>query len=210
MVHKVKKEKPIVDMTKVNNCLALQSELRGDAGKNKTWAHELPLLDCLKALACLTPQSYGGRIEEKLCSDLGLIRTDDPERGDRKSFTGKYIEFKCSIFTSSNTALNLVQIRPWQDTGYIYAAFDMRDLLNIKTQLFYLDKSQMESELVRCKVSSAHGTKKSNINNTNKEVALRIEADSDLYKDWVANYGISEANLAIKLNVVEIDENTLE
>lgn len=186
-----------VNMLEVNTCLALTQKIRSEANKNKKWGWDLPLIDFAKAMLCLNPQSYGSRVDKRLSEILGLLPTNDQDRGDRKSINGKYLEWKGSFFTSSNTALNLVQIRPWQNIDYIYYAFDMRSLNDIKMQLFYLTKNQMDSELV--KASSAHGTKESNKDNKNKELALRIEADSNDYNRWVQEYGISLENLISKL-----------
>jgi hypothetical protein len=190
---------PEVDMTEVNACLTLTQKIRSDASKSKKWGWELPLSDFAKAMLCLNPQSYGGRVDKRLSENLGLESTDDKDRGDRKSINGTYVEWKGSFFTSSNTTLNLVQIRPWQDTDYIYYAFDMRDLSNIKMQLFYLNKIQMQSELAGA--TSAHGTKNSNIDNSNNELAVRIEADSDIYNRWIAEYGVSLEELRARLEV---------
>jgi hypothetical protein len=193
----IKKAIPSVDMAKVNACLTLTQEIRGDASKSKKWGWELSLVDFAKAMLCLNPQSYGGRIDKRLSEDLGLLPTDDKDRGDRMSISGKYVEWKGSFITSSNTALNLVQIRPWQETDYIYYSFDMRDLNDIKMQIFHLNKAQMESELGIA--TSAHGTKTSNLKNANNELAVRVEADSDLYKQWVTKYGISMEKLQLVL-----------
>ena len=155
----MKKSKPLVDMQKVNSCLPLLMEIRGEASKTKDWGQELSLTDFAKAMLCLNPQSSGGRIDKRLSEHLNLIKSDNPDRGDRKSANDEYFEWKGSFFTSSNSILNLVQIRPWQETNYIYYAFDMRNLGDVKMQFFFLSKEQMELEIDNCKTSAAHGTK---------------------------------------------------
>lgn len=203
----MKKKKIFVDMQKVNSCLPLLMEIRGEAIKTKNWGQELSLADFAKAMLCLNPQSSGGRIDKRLSEYLNLIKSDNLNRGDRKSANDEYFEWKGSLFTSSNSILNLVQIRPWQDINYILYVFDMRNLSNVQMQFFFLSKEQMELEIENCKISSAHGTKDSNANHDNIELALRIEADSDLYKRWVRDYGISLDNLFIKLNPIKAKNN---
>lgn len=194
------KNDPTTDISEINLCLPLLQKIRGDAAKNKKWGFDLEPNNFAKAMACLTSQSYGGRIENYFANQLNLERTDDQNRGDRRSILGEYFEMKCSIFNTSNVKLNLVQIRPWQNTGYIFCVFDIRDLNNIQTQLFFLNKNQMELEKTKCKVSSAHGTKITNLNNLHKEEAMRLEADGIIYNRWIVEYGISLERLYSKLN----------
>lgn len=196
-----RKDKPVADIEEIDIALPIMQKVRRDSSQNSKWAFELPINKFIKAMSMLHPQSYGARIEEYICKHcLKLKRTDNKDRGDRKSINGEYYEHKVSIFSSTNTALNLVQIRPWQDTGYIFSAFDIRDLNNIKTQLFLLNKNQFEIEENKCKISSAHGSKSANLGNSKQEKAMRIEVDSDNYNRWVNEYGISLNNLYIKLN----------
>jgi hypothetical protein len=187
-----------IDMNEINSCLKIMQKIREDANNNKKWGFDLKLEDFAKAMLCLNPQSYGSRIDNRLSNDLFLSKSDDLDRRDKLTAFGEYIEWKGSIFTSCNSFLNLVQIRPWQNTNYIYYAFDLRDFDNIKIQLFYLNKDQMDLELKNS--SSAHGTKKSNLNNINNELAIRICVDSVQYNDWIKQYGISFENLLLKLN----------
>lgn len=198
------KNRTLVDMQKINSCLALSMEIRGEAKKNTNWGQELLLPDFIKAMLCLNPQSYGSRIDKRLSEHLNLSKSDNKDRGDRKSANDEYLEWKGSFFTSSNSTLNLVQVRPWQDTNYIYYAFDMRNLSDIKMQFFYLSKDQMILEIENCKTSVAHGTKGSNANHDNIELALRIDANSDLYNRWIQEYGISLDELFVKFNPVDI------
>jgi len=193
-------------MQKVNSCLPLLMEIRGEASKIKDWGEELALIDFAKAMLCLNSQSYGSRIDKRLSEYLNLLKSNDSDRGDRMSVKKEYYEWKGSFFTSSNITLNLVQLRPWQDTNYIFFVFDMRDLSNVKMQFFYLSKAQMELEISNCKTSMAHGTKSSNANHDNIELALRVDADSDLYNRWVQDYGMSLDELYVQLNSTEPEQ----
>lgn len=189
---KLVKIKKNVDMLQINQCASILQKIRYDASCDKNWGSELPITDFAKAMACLNPQSYGGRIDKRLSDILGLFGTDDQDRGDRRAPNGDYLEWKGSFFTSSNKNLNLVQIRPWQNVNYLFYCFDIRNLDKIIMQLFYLTREQMENEMVAAgTISSSHGTKKANINNANDEKSLRIKADDPVYNRWVKDYGKS-------------------
>ena len=157
------------------------------------------------AMNCLNPQSYGGRIANRLSMELGLSNSDNIDKGDKK-INKLYLEFKGSIITSSNSQLNLVQIRPWQEIdGYIFYMWDIRNIDNIKLYFFYLSINDMRFELKNRKISNAHGTNKANKNNKNIELALRIDINSNDFNYWIKNYYYSLDKLMVKLN--EINRN---
>jgi len=187
-------------MSEIDDFLKLSQKIRGDAAADNKWGWDLSFPDFMKAMACLNPQSSGGRIENRLSNLLGLTRTNNPDRGDRRSKNLEYIEFKGSIITSSNKNLNLVQIRPWQDVNYIFYIYDIRDMSAPILRLLSLNKEQMSSEVIKCGVTSAHGTKTANSDNHNIELALRLEADSIDYIRWITNYNVTLEALQNKYN----------
>lgn len=176
-------------MKLVNEILPIQNTIRNLANKNLKLGFDLPILDFFKLMATILPQSYGSRVENRLSNDLGLISTNNKNRGDKMSANGKYFEWKGSFITTSNDALNLVQIRPWHDVYYVCYCCDFKDIDNINFQLFLLDKSQMELECVAA--TPCHGTKEANLLNINKELSVRFKKNSNKYVQWVKNYGVS-------------------
>ena len=180
--------KPSIDMIEINSCLSLLHKIRANAHKDTEYGFYLPEKDFLKVMSCLNLGSYGSRIANYIAKKLNINSSDNKDLGDYVAFisnedgiTSKiYIECKISLFTSSNKSLNLVQIRPWQNTAYIFAGIDMCNHDNISIQLFYLTKQQMESE----KQSTAHGK-------MSPETSIRPKLGTDLYNRWVKEYGIS-------------------
>jgi len=188
-----------LNMKEIKAMLRAGQKLRSQAKMDKKWGYELPLSDFALAMLCLNPQSYGARIDGKVSDLLGLSSSGNLDLGDRKSRNDQYHELKGSLITSSNTQLNLVQIRLWQEVDYIIYCFDVRDIDVVKARFFYLSKSQMEKETICGKAQSAHGTKIANANNANKELALRLEIDDPLFARWIKDYGVSLDVLKNKL-----------
>lgn len=152
-------------------------------------------------MLCINPQSSGIRIANKISNNLKLFSSGNLDRGDTKSSSGKYQEIKGSLITTTNTLLNIVQIRPWQNIdGYIIYCYDVRDTNNVKIKYFYLTKQQMKNEMVKCGTTSAHGTVKANANNTNRELALRLDVDGNNFARWSKEYAISLDCLRSKLS----------
>lgn len=183
--------KNIIDIVEIRTCNKLLSKIRSEAISNKKYGWDLPLTEFAEVMLCLNPQAYGTRIESRISDMLGLLRSDNKDCGDKMTKDGEYIEWKGSFFTSSNINLNLLQIRLWQETSYIFYAFDMRNFDNITLQFFYLTKDQIELERAICGTTSSHGTKEANLNNSNIELTIRIEAEDKNYNRWVKSYGKS-------------------
>lgn len=177
----------------------LQNVRAAAAKDTKHWGWELSWADFALAMSILSGQTYGTRIANRITHELGLTSSGDLDRGDSKSPNDEHEEIKGSLITSSNTALNLVQIRPWQDVNYIIYCFDVRDADNVITQFFYLTKQQMEKEMATCGTTSAHGTYNANLVNKHKELALRLDVDDPNYARWVKEYGVSLEDLEVKI-----------
>jgi hypothetical protein len=180
-----------INMNDISLFLSLKNSYMKEARRNKSWAQDLSLLDSIKCLICLSPAMYGPRIEQKLSKELNLKRTNDPDRGDVKSVDGNHFEIKASVFDLVKNKIDIVQIRIWQDCDYIIILIDNSNFDDIKYQLYFLSKSDMEEELVLCKATSAHGTKKSNLNNSNKELRFSIKINGKHHKRWIEKYNVS-------------------
>jgi hypothetical protein len=196
----VKKNQVVINMAEIKTASRVMQQIRAEADERPNdWGWELPWEDFAVAASVLTPQSYGGRIAKRLASELGLSTTDDKDRGDYASFKKDYFEVKGSMITSSNGMINLVQIRPWHDVNYIIYCFDIRNINSVSAEFFYLTKSEMENEMIKCGTASAHGTTVANSNNTNRELALRLDIGSSHHTRWETDYSISVQDLELLL-----------
>lgn len=184
---------PKVDVTQEEISLALETmkRVRNLSKGNSRYGFNDDFDTFIMKMMCLTPQSYGARIQKYLIERFGF-ETIPPkdDAGDLKDQTGEHWELKASIITSTNTALNMVQIRPWQDIyGYYCIAIDTR-VSPFKETIFALSKSQMNQELEAMKATSAHGTKTATANNDNVELrlSLNINPDDSNYQRWIETY----------------------
>lgn len=163
--------------------------------KNKKWGFDLPEKEFIKGMVCLNPQSYGARIETYIKERLGFTKVKAKDnRGDiMNSVANLFYEVKISLLTLSNSALNLVQIRLWQENDYyLCVAYDLRDISNYRKYIFLLTHDEMEKECERA--NAAHGTSVSNNNNKNVELRLSINCDenNDTFDKWKENYLIDD------------------
>ena len=169
---------------------------RRDAiSKNKKWGFDLPEKEFIKGMVCLNPQSYGARIETYIKERLGFTKVKAKDnRGDiMNSVANLFYEVKISLLTLSNPALNLVQIRLWQENDYyLCVAYDLRDISNYRKYIFLLTHDEIEKECERA--NAAHGTSVSNSNNKNVELRLSIICDenNDTFNRWKGNYLIDD------------------
>lgn len=138
-------------------------------------------------MLCLTPQSYGCRLQSFLIERFCLARVSQQKgTGDFQDQFGECWELKASIITDTNAFLNLVQIRPWQSiAGYLCVAIDTRSV-PFTVDVYRLSKSDMESELTACRATAAHGTKDANTHNQKVELRLSIPiaAGNKDYDRW--------------------------
>ncbi len=103
------------------------------------------------------------------------------DRGDLEK-DGRYYEYKASGFNRDN-ALHIVQIRLWQNCDYIVQSISNYDVIT-----FVLTHNQMTQESIRCKASSAHGTKSVTALNERNELRMTLLIDSDHWNRWVTEY----------------------
>ena len=194
------KQAPI-DMNAIRKLIQEKQFLAFNA-KNAKWGFNLPLEDFAVAIAIHTPGAYGSRIANRLGLELGLSPSKNQNKGDKKKWTKNgelFFEIKGSLITSTNLTLNTVQIRWWQSVDYIVYCWDIRDTSRVELRYLYLTKDQMDQELRRCRIGSAHGTKEANKNNKTKELAIRLPLYSPDYFRWIKNYGMSLNDLKNKL-----------
>lgn len=165
---------------------------------NPEFAFDEDLSFFLKIMKFLTPQSYGSRVQNKLIESLNFKKVDPKlDKGDYKDKFGHHYEVKISLITETNDALNMVQLRPWQDIkGYICIALDLRDV-NPNIYTFMLDKKQMQEECNLMKATAAHGTKNAIENNDNVELRLGliISEKNEHFLRWKQNY-LTEYNFS--------------
>lgn len=107
------------------------------------------------------------------------------DRGDLER-AGSYYEFKASGFNLNNE-LNVVQIRLWQDCGYIVQSISADGAVT-----FVLTHDEMVDEVKRCKAASAHGTKRVTAVNVRNELRLDFPVGSDHWKRWIRKYSTEE------------------
>jgi hypothetical protein len=151
----------------------LKRKIQEEIKYNKSDIHILPYNHFMVFQEACNPQQR--QIEEYVRRQLCLFRQPDLDFGDfyelydtvKKSF-----EFKCSMLTSINRSMNLVQLRDWQEVDYYFAAIDALEAY--KLYFFHLTHAQMNNEIKIMKFSSAHGTPKALEGNTTKELRRSI------------------------------------
>ena len=147
----------------------------------------------IKGCCLLTPQSYGPRIEKRIIKDLGIGFRKSKGDGDIEYKNSKIIEVKSSIIGGTNTKMNVVQIRPFEEIDYyICAAFDVRSYSHLDQHIFLLTKKEMKRECDLIKTSSAHGSKKYSKQNKNVELRFDFEISNkdSIFNRWVKKYKI--------------------
>lgn len=137
----------------------------------------------------LNPQQWGGLIRSYLFHRLGWTKVKDTEdRGDVRNTLGQYFEVKVSMITPKNAAINVVQIRLWQNiSGYHIFVIDTTN--HFKLYHFSLSKSEMKQE-DNLLGHSAHGTQQAIIHNVNKERRFSVPWDltNEHLTRWKQNY----------------------
>ena len=147
-----------------------------------TLRREIYEQDFYKISSILTPQSRSPLWEKYFIKKHDCERVSkDEDRGDFKK-NGKYYEYKCSGYNQGN-AVNIVQIRLWQDCDYIIQRISDDGAIT-----FVLTLAEMMSEVEKIKASSAHGTEKALEHNKNKELRMTLKIDSEHWDRWINNY----------------------
>lgn len=167
---------------------------------NEDFAFDYPLKTFIYAMGLLTPQSYGSRIERYMINKYSFERISSTEGlGDFKDILCQYYELKISLITSTNTDLNMVQLRPYQSgVGmYLMVAVDVRGILSSKTDdikvyAFLLTKAQLEEEMSKdnLNATSAHKHKAAIKQGENVEyrMGLKIKKGDKHFERWMEKY----------------------
>lgn len=146
---------------------------------------KLPEEYFLKCVAtCLTPQSYGPRIQKYFQTKYKLKSISPQEgAGDFEAIHSK-VEVKVTCLNDTNSKANIVQVRPWQNVDYFIIVVDIRDLDNVQIIKLYLTHEEMKKR--SCNWGSAHGTKK--VNEVNEHIELRKTLTSKELDEWKSQY----------------------
>jgi len=151
---------------------------------NKNWS------TYIKMMMYLHPQSYGSKIQKRIVHELGLNSVNSRnDKGDFIDKFGDHYELKVSLSIDDDPKINLVQIRPWQNTNYYFISFVYKNK-NIYAYCFKLSHKEMENEIKLTKMSPAHGTKTSLKDNKNIEYRLTfpIDPNNEIFLRWFKNY----------------------
>ena len=174
----------------LDEALALIAEISKMANGNPGFGFDDPYDFFIKKMMCLTPQSYGARIQNYIAEKFNLQKVIQAKgKGDWKNSMQQHYEVKVSIITGNNDSLNVVQIRPWQEiSGYYLVAIDTRTS-PFKSFVFHLSKNEMSIECEKL-ASSAHGTKSANSNNENVELrfSVKISETDPTFIGWCSKY----------------------
>ena len=142
---------------------------------------EISEQDFYKVSSVLTPQSRSPLWQNYFIKKHDCERVNKNEdRGDFKK-NGGYYEYKCSGYNQNN-AVNIVQVRPWQDCDYI-----IQSISDDRATTFVLTHAEMMLEMERLKASRAHGTQ-ALVNNENIEYRMSLKRDSVDWDRWINNY----------------------
>ncbi|MCY3553262.1 MAG: hypothetical protein OXH39_22605 [Candidatus Poribacteria bacterium] len=146
-----------------------------------TFEQEISEQDFYKISSVLTPQSRSPLWQNYFIKKHGCEKVSkDENRGDFKK-NSRYYEYKCFGYNQGN-AVNIVQIRPWQDCDYI-----IQSISDDGATTFVLTHAEMELERKRLKASRAHGTQ-ALVNNENIEYRMTLKRDSADWDRWINNY----------------------
>lgn len=169
--------------------IASNNKYKKDIIENKEWGFGLPLIDLSKCLVAFTsPQSYGPRLENflkrklQICHNKGYSDCID-------QYNIAY-EIKVSILTHQKSLINVVQIRPWQETQYYILVIDLRNYKQAYYDCFKLTKEQMIQEGVLLKWNNAHIHKKETSNNAKVEKRFSMKIENEDYTRWCSQYKV--------------------
>jgi hypothetical protein len=162
---------------------------RIEISHNKLWGMDLPFNEFAFGMKFLVPAAYGNRFASRIKQELGLANA---QKGDATAKDGSRYEIKFSSTTKKE--LNIRQLRPHQDCdGYIFGRTD--DDCNL--QLFFLNKEQMNDEMVKCKAIPTHGSKIDNQNNKNTEPGFKLRGVN--FTRWENKYLVTIEKLKERL-----------
>lgn len=166
---------------------------------NKEWGFDTPWEFFILGISFLNAQSYGSRIQNRFIKHFNFKKVKSKDNnGDLINNQNQSFEFKASILTQTNTYLNLVQLRPWQDVSYYCFAFDIRNQ-QFKGYLFELTKQEMIDEMKKIKATSAHGTQYALKDNLNIEFRMSLKISNEELDNsnshinrWISKYLIQD------------------
>lgn len=175
-------------------------EYRNQISSDRSWGSDLPEKEFFKGMAMINPQSYGARVEKRIQEELGYSKIKSKDAcGDILSPCGSKVEVKISLLTSTNSGLNLVQLRLFQDVDYyLCVAYDCRDISKFNKYVFLLTHDEMVEETLNA--TAAHGT--SGVNELNKNVELRMTVECDDYNPQFVRW----KNKYLKTSYSEVNE----
>ena len=132
----------------------------------------------------LKPQAYSSLFQNYFIIKIKAEKVGAQKgKGDFK-WKGNYYEYKISAF-NIDECLHIVQVRLWQECGYVVQYMDKK---NIPPITFILNHQQMMEELNICNASSAHGTVEANKTNINREFRFTVKQDTKNWERWVKCY----------------------
>jgi hypothetical protein len=180
----------VVSISRVEEALCTLQEVRLEANGDALYGFNERWVDFIKRMRLLTPQSYGGRVQNYLFRRLGWKPVDQKlDKGDVVNSLGQHFEVKVSLITETNSQVNMVQIRPWQDISGHYIFVVDTTAVGWPLTHFFLSRNEMGSELALLG-TSAHGTKEATKDNANRELSIRLpwKPGADLFERWCRFY----------------------
>lgn len=186
----------IMDKNDVVSLYKKVMQFREESIGNPNFGFDLPLKEFVCTMGLLTPQSYGSRFERYMQEKYGFKSLNSKDgMGDFSDELSNNYELKVSLITTTNTDMNMVQIRPYQTdiNRYMIIAVDVRGILNdddIEIYLFMLTKEEMMNEIKECKATSAHIHKSAISENQNIEyrMSIPIKKGNDKFERWIEKY----------------------
>ncbi len=143
---------------------------------------EISEQDFYKISSVLSTQSRSPLWENYFIKKHNCERVNKNEdRGDLRK-NGRYYEYKSSGYNLDNS-VHMLQIRPWQDCGYI-----IQSVSDDGATTFVLTHAEMMLEMKKLKASPAHGTRKALEDNKTIEYMITLKRNSVDWDRWINNY----------------------
>jgi len=143
---------------------------------------EISEQDFYKISSVLSTQSRSPLWENYFIKKHNCERVNKNEdRGDLRK-NGRYYEYKSSGYNLDNS-VHMLQIRPWQDCGYI-----IQSVSDDGATTFVLTHAEMMLEMKKLKASPAHGTRKALEDNKTIEYMITLKRNSVEWDRWINNY----------------------
>jgi hypothetical protein len=182
-------------LARLDTVIAVIDAERSAARANSMRRQELtqPWAVFIRRMRLLTSQSWGSRVQNYLAAFYGWSSVDQrEERGDVITDRGEHAEVKVTMVTASNTKVNFVQLRPYQNIdGYRLFVVD-RDY---SIHRFDLTAQQMTAEIDAIG-DVAHGSRSRRDGKADCEYVIRFDwrVDNAARKRWEQHYLIPAAS----------------